>query len=139
MTPLLADAMREVRSLHAAFEDLFTGRARNLHRCARSLAEDFSMITPEGLRRDRAQVLAALQAAATDPGFRIDVRHICPIWEAGDSVLLQYVEEQYRDLRTTRRVSTALFTAEPQAPCSVVWRYLHETWIAGMAPVRTGS
>jgi len=134
MTPLLASAMTEVRSLHEAFEELFTGRSRDLGRCASALAMDFSMVAPDGSKLDREAVLGALSAAAASPDFRIRVKDLSPIWEAQDSVLLQYVEEQYRDGRTTRRLSTALFTAEARAPCGVVWRYLQETWMQVAAP-----
>jgi len=134
MTPLLASAMMEVRSLHEAFEDLFTGRSRDLGRCASALAMDFSMVAPDGSRLNREAVLGALGAAAVCPGLRIKVVDLTPIWEAENSVLLQYVEEQYRDGRMTRRLSTALFTAEAGAPCGVVWRYLQETWVQVAAP-----
>jgi hypothetical protein len=134
MTPLAASAMTEVRSLHRAFEDLFTGRRRSLDRCARAFAPDFSMVAPDGSKLDREAVLAVLERAAVSPDFRISIKDLTPIWEAADSVLLQYVEEQYRDGRTTRRLSSALFTAERGAPCGVVWRYLQETWMQVAAP-----
>jgi hypothetical protein len=134
MTPLLASAMTEVRSLHEAFEDLFTGRSRDLGRCAKALAMDFSMVAPDGSRLNREAVLGVLGAAAVCHDLRIKVVDLTPIWEAENSVLLQYVEEQYRDGRTTRRLSTALFTAEAGAPCGVVWRYLQETWVQVAAP-----
>ena len=63
MTPLLASAMTEVRSLHEAFEDLFTGRSRDLGRCAKALAMDFSMVAPDGSRLNREAVLGVLGAA----------------------------------------------------------------------------
>jgi hypothetical protein len=134
MTPLLASAMTEVRSLHEAFEDLLTGRSRDLGRCASALAMDFSMVAPDGSRLNREAVLGVLSAAAVDPDLRIKIVDLTPIWETENSVLLQYVEEQYRDGRTTRRLSTALFTAEAGAPCGVVWRYLQETWVQVAAP-----
>jgi len=134
MTPLLASAMTEVRSLHEAFEDLFTGRRRDLGRCAKALAMDFSMVAPDGSRLNREAVLGVLGAAALCPDLRIKIVDLTRIWEAENSVLLQYVEEQYRDGRTTRRLSTALFTAEAGAPCGVVWRYLQETWVQVAAP-----
>jgi hypothetical protein len=117
MTPLLASAMTEVRSLHEAFEDLFTGRSRDFGRCAKALAMDFSMVAPDGSRLDRGAVLGALSTASASPGFRIRIKDLTPIWEAEDSVLL-----------------TALFTAEAGAPCGVVWRYLQETWTQVAAP-----
>jgi hypothetical protein len=134
MSSLLADAIREVHALHAAFESRFTGRRRDLERCAKALAPDFRMVTPEGVRRSREAVLAALEAAAASPDFRIAISEATPIWQTQDSVLLQYIEEQYREGRTTRRLSTALFTAKPEAPCGVVWRYLHETWMQVAEP-----
>jgi hypothetical protein len=129
MTPLAANAVREIESLHAAFVDLFTGRSRGIERCADALAPAFSMVTPDGVRLDRAAVLAGLEAATAPSDFRISISSIRVLWEAGDSVLLQYIEEQYRDRKTTRRLSTALLTAEARAPCGVVWRHLHETWM----------
>ena len=130
MTPLAASAMTEVRSLHAAFEDLFTGRRRDLDRCARAFASDFSMVAPDGSRRDRGAVLAALGIAAASPDFHISIKDLTPIWEAADSVLLQYVEEQYRDGETTRRLAVALFETASHAPNGVAWRFLQETWIS---------
>jgi hypothetical protein len=129
MTPLAINAIEEIKSLHAALLDLFTGRSRDFKRCANAFAADLSMITPDGVRLDRTAILASFKRATAAPDFRITINDIRLIGEWGDSVLLQYVEEQYRDCKTTRRLSTALLTAEAKAPCGVVWRYLHETWM----------
>jgi hypothetical protein len=126
---LAEQARREVEELHAFFVALFTGKRRDLARCSEAFAAEFSMVTPDGARHDRAQILAGLAAASVAPGFEIRIRDVRPIWEGEGAVLLRYVEEQYRDGRTTRRLSSALFTAEPGAPCGVVWRYLQETWL----------
>ena len=126
----LADrAADEVRTLHQAFVELFTGRSRSHSRCAAALAPDFWMIDPHGRCLDRETVLTAIAAAAAPTDFRISIDGIRVIADCGDSVLLHYIEEQYRTAKTTRRLSTALFTAEARAPCGVVWRYLHETWM----------
>jgi hypothetical protein len=129
MTPLAAAAAREVEALHRLFVDLFTGGTRDTSRCAAAFAADFTMVTPAGRSLDRAAVVAQLQSARAAPGFRIDILDLHSIWESADSVLLRYVEQQYRDGETTRRLAAALFTAEPTAPCGVVWRYLQETWV----------
>lgn len=129
MTLLATTAAKEVNSLHAAIVELFTGRSRDFSRCAKALAAEFSMVTPDGIRLDRDGVLSSFEAASAPPDFRISISGIRVLWEAGDSVLLQYIEEQYRDRRTTRRLSTALLTAESKAPGGIVWRYLHETWM----------
>ena len=66
---------------------------------------------------------------STSPDFTIETLDARAVWQAGDAALLEYVEQQYRDGRTTRRQSTALFTLAPSAPRGVVWRHLQETWI----------
>jgi hypothetical protein len=129
MTPLAIAAASEVEALHRVFVELFTGGTRDTSRCAAALAPDFGMVTPAGRILDRAEVLELLQSAKASPGFRIDILDLHPLWENSDSVLLRYVEQQYRDGETTRRLAAALFTAEPLAPCGVVWRYLQETWM----------
>jgi hypothetical protein len=129
MTPLATAATQEVEALHAVFVELFSGRSRDLSRCTTALAADFEMVTPEGACLDREAVLAGLRTARAGADFRIAISAIRPIWDRGDSVLLQYVEQQYREGRMTRRRSTALFEVSAQAPGGVVWRYLHETWM----------
>jgi hypothetical protein len=130
VTALADAAEREVRALHAHFVALFTGTSRDIGRCAAALAPGFSMTAPDGSWRNRAAVLTMLARATAPPGFRIDILDARVIWEAESAVLLHYVEQQYRDGTPSRRRSSALFTAEDQAPLGVVWQYLHETWMA---------
>jgi len=125
----------EVRALHEAFVELFTGRSRDYARCAAVLAPDFWMISPDGLRLGRDRVLRGIAAAAAPADFRISIHAIETVAEFPDSVLLHYIEEQYRHSRTTRRRSSALLTADTRAPQGVVWRFLHETW---MGPATEG-
>ena len=129
MTRLVIAATREIEALHATFVELFTGRSSDLGRCAAALAADFETVSAEGACLGREAVLAGLRTARADDDFRITISAIRPIWGRGDWVLLQYVEQQYREGRTTWRRSTALFEALAEAPCGVVWRYLHETWM----------
>jgi hypothetical protein len=129
MTPLASAAGREVEELHAAFVELFTQRSRNFSRCEAAFAVDFTMVTPDGRRLDRSAILSGVKAARATADFVIGILDLAVIREADDWVLLQYVEQQYRDGQTTRRLSAALFTADRAAPCGVVWRYLQETWM----------
>ena len=129
MTPLSASAAREVVELHALFVELFTGRSRDFSRCEAVFSSDLEMVTPEGLRVTRSQIMERFKRARASADFRITIHDIRPIREDGESVLLQYIEEQYRDGETTRRLSIALFETASQAPLGVVWRYLQETWI----------
>jgi hypothetical protein len=113
---IVNQAAMEVRALHETFVDLFTRRSQNYARCAAALAPDFWMINPDGLRFERDRVLEGIAAAAAPPDFRILVHDIQVIAEFPDSVLLHYIEEQYRNSKTTQRLSTALFTADTGAP-----------------------
>jgi hypothetical protein len=128
MSPLAEAAKAEIVALHAYLMDLFTGRTRDLVRCEAAFAGDLSMITPDGVWFDRAHILANFANATAAPGFRILIHDVRLIWESESAVLLRYVEEQYRDGQTTRRLSSALFTRNEAAPLGVVWRHLHETW-----------
>ncbi|QIG48491.1 DUF4440 domain-containing protein [Nordella sp. HKS 07] len=130
MTPLAQAAAREVVELHAFFVEAFTGRDRDFSRAELALAPDMLMVTPEGRRVTRTQIMAGLVNAKARADFRITISDIRPVSETEQGVLLQYVEEQYRDGETSQRVSVALFEAVPGAPCGVLWHYLQETWIA---------
>jgi hypothetical protein len=129
MTSLADSAIDEVVELHNLFVELFTGRSRDFGRCERAFAPDFEMVTPEGKRLNRAQILKSLKKGQEDDDFSIAIHEVRPIREDASSILLQYVEQQYRDGEITRRLSTALFEAASEAPCGVVWRYLQETWM----------
>jgi hypothetical protein len=129
-------AKREVVALHEFFVGWFRGELAEsaFASCEGAFAPDFRMVTPEGAVHDRAAVVERLRAARGrfPPDFSIEVIDPAPIWSADGAVLLEYVEQQYRDRRSTRRRSTALFTSEPSAPRGVYWRHLQETWIGGM-------
>ena len=129
MSTLAEQAAAEVHALHEIFVALFTGRSTDYARCEAALAPDFRMISPEGLHLERDQVLKNIATAVAPPDFCICVKDLQTIAQFPDSVLLRYTEEQYRNSKTTRRLSTALFTADIRAPQGVMWRYLHETWM----------
>lgn len=129
MNALSQSAAREIVDLHSGFVELFTHRSRDLSRYAAAFAPDMEMVTPDGKRLGRNAILAGLESARAAPDFRIAISDIRLLWEGPNSSLLQYVEEQYRDGRTTRHLSAALFEADARALSGVVWRYLHETWM----------
>src|SRR5688572_32591482 len=122
MTPLGAAATREIEELHAVFVELFCSRSRDYSRCAAAFSAHFEMVTPDGKSHDRAGVLLAIESAKAPADFMIAISEIRSLREDQNSVLLQYVEQQYRDGKTSRRRSTALFEVEAKAPCGVVWQ-----------------
>jgi len=129
MTPLAAAASREIVDLHAEIEALFTGRSRDFSRCERAFSPDMHMVTPEGRLITRADILERFRKAKVRE-LRITIRDAAVIHEDAGSVLLRYIEEQYRDGETSRRRSVALFEAASHASCGVAWRFLQETWIS---------
>lgn len=133
-TPSLADlAWQEVVALHAFFEAWLRegGPAMDFSECEAAIARDFRMISPNGKPGEREAVLAWIRDArgSRGPDFRIVALDPLAIWAGDGAVLLEYTEQQYRDGRTTRRRSTALFLASPAAPRGVKWRHLQETWM----------
>ena len=128
MTPLAAAAAREVVELHALFEELFTGRSRDFSRCEKAFSARLEMVTPEGRLVARAEIMERLQRARARE-LRVAIHDVAIVREDAESVLLRYIEEQYRDGETTRRMSIALFENASDAPLGVAWRYLQETWI----------
>ena len=125
-------AIADVRALHEFFVAWFRGDgSMDFSTCERTLGPDFRLINPDGSTDDRRSIIERLKAArgSVPSGFTIEVRQPRAVWQSADAVLLEYVEHQYRNGKTTDRLSTALFTPEAAAPNGVVWRHLQETWI----------
>ena len=128
-------AVREVIELHDFFSVWLrrdTAATGDFARCENAIAADFRMVTPEGEMHLRAEVIERIRSMRASVGsdFRIQILQPSVVWQRDDAVLLEYIEQQYRDGRETNRRSTVLFIDEPTAPCGVLWRHLHETWIA---------
>ena len=142
-------AWQEVVALHEFFEAWLRadGGATDFAACERALAPDFRMVAPDGEGEDREKVIGRLRRArgTFSSDFRITVLDPSAIWTSDGAVLLEYTEQQYRDGRSNRRRSTALFLVNPSAPRRVEWRHLQETWMGTAeeantrGPVRTGE
>jgi len=133
MEPDLAGkATREVEALHQFFVAWFRGEPADFAACEAVFSPDFRMITPDGAVHGRAAVVARLSAARASAPADFAIEIVAPgvAWQSANAVLLEYVERQYRDGRTSLRRSSGLFTGETAAPRGVVWRHLQETWMA---------
>lgn len=126
---------REVVELHRFFQSWFTGQVartdENFGRVANALAQDFLMISPDGVREDRDAILKAIEEAwgRRPPGFSVWIQQLEVRWSGPDVVLLTY-EEWQADIGETRgRLSSALFRVNVDAPLGVEWVHLHETWL----------
>lgn len=134
--PSHATCRYEIESLHEFFVDWFTGETGedSYDRVERALASDFEMVTPEGIRREYADVVDGIRDgyAGREPGtFDIEIRNVETRYTVADHTLLRYEEWQETPNGTTGRLSTVLFEDDPDAPGDVVWLDLHETWLDG--------
>jgi hypothetical protein len=135
--PLGRAALGEVVELHAFFEAWLGGTAQNsdlvFSRLENALAETFSMVTPDGTKLQRSQVVGWLRQAYGAKGspapFRIAILEPEPLLVRRPLVVLRYVEEQSNGGTVTRRRSTAVLDTVAGEGGSARWLALHETWI----------
>lgn len=142
MTERLADlAIREVVELHDFFCAWLRPAAANgspldSARFEAALAPEFRLVGPDGRVRERAAIVAWLHDLRGGRGadFTMQVSDFNSVWSEGDAILLEYVETQYLQGKTTQRHSTALLRRAPEAPVGIaptgiVWVHLQETWL----------
>jgi hypothetical protein len=126
-------ATRETVELHDFFARWLRAKDEKLDiaRLEGALDREFRLIAPDGGVRERQDVITWIAGVRGGRGadFWIDVADFVAVWQSPEAVLLEYVETQYIDGKTTKRLSTALFRRAPEAPCGVVWRHLQETWL----------
>ena len=145
MTERLADlAIREVVELHAFFGVWLrptnatgnNGSPLDPARFERAFDPEFRLVGPDGGVRERATIVAWLHDLKGGRGadFSMTVSDFRQVWSQGDAILLEYVETQYLQGKTTQRQSTALLKRTPEAsagtaPLGIVWVHLQETWL----------
>ncbi|TIO10023.1 DUF4440 domain-containing protein [Mesorhizobium sp.] len=131
---LLSRASAEIVDLHRFFVDWFD-RARadraDFSRFERVMGDGFCMVAPSGEVLDRNAVLDHIRAsrATCDGDFAIAIEDIRAVRQAGDTIVVCYIEAQQRGGKHSRRRSSAVFTTSSSAPNGVEWRHLHETWL----------
>jgi hypothetical protein len=128
-------ALQEVRDLHAFFETWLGGTvpesAQEFARLESALADGFTMVSPDGHRRSRAEVIGRLRQAHGSKGaagaFRIAIPEAEVLALHPPLVVVGYIEEQVGPAAATRRRSTAVLGVSPgdERPR---WLAVHETW-----------
>lgn len=131
---LLSRASAEIVDLHRFFVDWFDRDSADrvdFSRFERVMGDGFYMVAPSGQVLDRKAVLDHIKAsrATCDGDFAISIEDIRAGWQAGDTIVISYVEAQQRAGKHSRRRSSAVFTTSSSAPNGVEWRHLHETWL----------
>ena len=131
---LIARAQAEVVNRHHFFVEWFTGRASEaeLEASLRAFAPDMVMIEPDANTIGTDEIMAMItNARGKRPAdFEIRVELISARLIGSDIVAVVYDEHQVIDGVKSARRSSAVFSADPEAPEGMVWRHLQETWIA---------
>lgn len=134
MADLRSLAESEIVRRHAFFVDWYTGRASDadMDACARSFAPDMRIIWPDASEHDREPLIERLRAGRgrSPDDFAIEVIMHHALDLGPDLVLITFDEHQVSGGESNARRATALFSRDDDAPEGVVWRYLHQTWIA---------
>jgi hypothetical protein len=133
-SPLFIRARDEIMSLHeffVAWYDRNTADVTDFDRFDRVMGPGLKMIPPSGDMLDRDAVVAYVRdnRATFDGDYAIEIADVELAWEAGDAVVVTYIEKQERRGIKTARRATALFVESSSAPNGVEWRHLHETWM----------
>jgi len=130
---LIARAQSEVIKRHEFFVEWFTGRAAedDLAISLRAFAPDMVMIEPDSNTIGTEEIVAMITSARgkRPADFEIRVELIAARQISEDVALVVYDEHQVIDGQKSARRSSAVFSADADAPEGVVWRQLQETWI----------
>ena len=131
---LIERAKTEIVKRHDFFVEWFTGRAAeaDLQISIRAFAPDMVMIEPDSNTIGKEAIVGMITGARgkrpTDFEIRVDMIAASQI--ADNIALVVYDEHQVIDGEKSARRSSAVFSADPDAPEGVVWRQLQETWIS---------
>jgi cytochrome oxidase Cu insertion factor (SCO1/SenC/PrrC family) len=133
---LAAACAREIEELHAFFGRWFLAELppteAALARFSRALADDFSLIGPDGEEVGRREIIDRIRSAhgsRKPTGFEIWIEEIRPRAAPAGFCLMTYQEWQRFGQTTKVRLSSVLFRAKTTAPNGVEWLHLHETWL----------
>ncbi|MDB5553331.1 MAG: hypothetical protein JWL86_3315 [Rhizobium sp.] len=133
-SPLFIRVRDEVVSLHeffVAWYDRNTAGATDFDRFDKVMGPGMLMIPPSGMMLDRDAVVSYVRdnRATFDGDYAIEIADVRLAWEAGNAIVVTYIEKQERRSVKTARRASALFVESSSAPNGVEWRHLHETWM----------
>lgn len=127
---------REVIELHQFFEEWFTAKRElteeNFLRFSRVMGTGFEIISPDGDRRGREEMVENLRNAHgvyREETFRIWIEGYRSRPLAEGLQLVTYEEWQERADGKRGRLSTAVLRRNPDTPNGVEWLHVHEVWL----------
>lgn len=123
----------DVLSTHALIRDWLSGEAATPEYCAQLLAHfspAFTMVAPGGKQLDHAGLTKFFRAAGgSRPGLQMRLSGLVLIQDSAAGASVSYRE--YQSLPggdSTERLSTVVYEKTPAG--ALLWRHLHETWVA---------
>ncbi|MFW9854315.1 MAG: hypothetical protein ACFFFG_04615 [Candidatus Thorarchaeota archaeon] len=129
---------REIRELHDFFAKWFNGEIPQnkieFSRLEEAIADDFVLLSPNGQRSSRKQVIARIYSAygshkKDSTRFQINIGNITVNPISSNYFIAMYEEWQESNTKRTGRISTALFHKNTSLVNGVEWIHVHETWI----------
>lgn len=128
----------EVHELHQFFEDWFNASLpptdAAFARFEAVMADRFMIISPNGVRTERSELVERLRAAHgiwrqnSQPG-RIWIENLQVRHTVGSQAMVVYEEWQEIDGQARGRLSTAIFERREGTPNGVEWLHVHEVWM----------
>ncbi|MGK5036050.1 DUF4440 domain-containing protein [Janthinobacterium sp. LB3P118] len=123
----------DVLSTHVLIRAWLAGEAAAPDHCAELLARfspAFTMVAPGGKQLDHAGLTTFFRAAGgSRPGLQMRLSDLILIQDSAAGASVSYRE--YQSLPgsdSTERLSTVVYEKTPAG--ALLWRHLHETWVA---------
>ncbi len=128
---------REAIELHDFLEDWFSGRLPEtdaaFKRFADAIGESFVIVSPDGSLLHRQQIVEAVRRDhgrwKNDSKARIEVRNAKLHHHEDGIAVATYEEWQTTSNGTVTRLSSVVFSEDPEAPAGLVWVHLSEVWM----------
>ncbi len=136
---LAESAVRRVYEFHEFLEQWLGGvmpyDAAAVHTQIGNFDPEFQCLPPTGRVQTRDALLNwLLEAFGSQPGLRIGIEKMNVRRTHEDMVLLTYEEHQLRQKETNRRLSSAVFVADPGGTGTGRWFHLHEVILENALP-----
>ena len=124
------DWQREIDELHHFFEAYFLGTEDALDRVEAALGPAFTFVGPDGDQTDRQATIDRIEAGHGHASqLRITTTEHHLLHETDEVVVASYVERHELSASSNRRLSTVVFTVDPDGPNGLRWLRVHETWL----------
>ncbi|RON71227.1 DUF4440 domain-containing protein [Pseudomonas fluorescens] len=126
---LIEQAQHSIHHVHELIHRVFTDSDGSGEAAIAPLmsvfANDFAMVTPSGMKVDRAQVEQLFKGTVGGrPGLEIEISDLHTVWQEGETIALSYIETHYQGDTVHARLSVAILQVQAG---HVQWQYLHET------------